>query len=211
MKKLFIVLVSAFLLLSADSFGRGGGSFGGGRSSSFSSGRSSGYSSGRSSGYSSGSSRGGSYGNSGSSKGGSYGNSGSSKGSSYGNGSSSRSGWFGNSSGSSGKNSYGNGSSSSKPVYTAKSVLETNSSTMRIGNGSNISVYHYYYPSPFYGSGYSFYRFYFWYHVFGNHSRCYHSGGGQAAPRACKVEADCTQAETCNLKTNTCQLKQGSW
>lgn len=197
MKKLFAIIVSILFLsvTATDAFGRGGGSFGGGRSS-FSSGRSSGSSS-RSSGSSS--------------RGGGFGNSSSSKGSSSG---SSRGGFFGNSSKSSGKGFFGNSSSPKKggfgngnvgtrekPVYTARSVLYER----------HIDVYHYYYPGYFYGSGYGWYHYYFWYHFFGNHAYCHHYGGGQATPRMCKYDGECTSAEVCNLKTNTCALKEGTW
>lgn len=217
MKKLFVALVTVLTLISSsNSLGRGGGGFSSSsRSSSFSSSSSS-----RGSSYSS-SSRGSSYGNSSSSSRSSgYGNSSSSsRGASYGNSSSSASvpytrsgrGYFGGVSSNSGAYGNGNIGTAEKPRYSARSILEDSPATMRVGYGYEMSVYHYYYPGYFYGSGYNWYRYYFWMHIMGNHDQCYHNGGGKAAIRTCKLDADCTKAESCNLKTNSCQIRAGTW
>lgn len=193
MRKLFLLLC---FLLSVSAFARGGG-FSSGRSS-FSSGRSS-FSSPRS--YSAPktysapttksfttSTRG-----------------------SFGNGSSkSRGGLFGSSS----RGSYGMGSSttSRSSIAKAPTTREVLSySTITVGTRyHSVPIYYYYYPSSFYGSGYGFYHYYFWYHMFGNHSNCYHNGGGQAVVRKCDdtlKDKACYQGEVCELKTHECKLK----
>jgi hypothetical protein len=77
--------------------------------------------------------------------------------------------------------------------------------------GQSISVYHYYYPTYYYGSGYSWYHYYFYYHMFGNHSNCYHSGGGLAVPRVCQKLEDCAHGETCDIVKKQCTLRTGEW
>lgn len=198
MKYLLLLLLCVFSLnLGA----KGGGSFGGGRSSSFSSGRSSFGGSSRSSGTTS---------------------------KSTGSGSSGRS-WFGGSksstpSSTSGKSKpftqssrgmFGSSSTprvspSGKTIYTAKEALDVSPAVVRT-SGEPISVYHYYYPSPMYGSGYSWLNYYFYYHMLGYHSYCYHQGGGLAQPRICAKQEDCAHGETCDMNKKQCVLRQGEW
>lgn len=211
MKKLIAVLCLALTLLAADVFARG--SFSSGRSS-FSSGRSSyssgSFSSGRSS-FSSGRSSTPSTGSSTSGKSSPFGTS--SRGSFGRGGSTSRGGTFGTSS----RGSYGSGT---KYVPTTREVLS--SSPVVISTPYHtVPIYYYYYPTPFYGSGYHFYQWYYWSHFWGNHDHCYHQGGGQAVPaRKCEPNPKtvnfvsgqptntCSEAETCDLKTHECKLKQ---
>jgi hypothetical protein len=199
MKKLFYIICLALTLFAVDTFARGGGfssgrsSFSSGRSSyssgSFSSGRSS-FSSGRSSSTNNSSS---------SSSSSSFGTS--SRGL-FGRGSSSsRGSTFSTSS----RGSYGSGST--KYVPTTKEVLSS-SPVMISTPYHSVPIYYYYYPTPFYGSGYHFYQWYYWSHFWGNHSHCYHQGGGMAPPvRKCEKDAQCYDGEKCNL-VKQCQLKE---
>lgn len=216
MKKILAFLLVVLTLVGADTFARGGGGFSGGRSS-FSSGRSSfsggSYSSGRSS-FGSGRSTTPSAPSKPSTSSGS-GFTTSSRGLFGRGGSTSKGGAFTPSS----RGKYGSGSSTSTYKPTTKEVLYSSSSTVSTP-GQSISIYHYYYPTPFYGSGYSFYQYYFWYHMFGNHSNCYHNGGGKVVVRKCELNPKsvnmvngkptntCHEGETCDPKTLECKLKQ---
>lgn len=188
MKKLIALLSIAAVLVTASAFaGRGGGGFSSGRSS-FSSGRSSGFSSGRSSfsaprsapskSYSAPStpSRSSSFGTS---SRGSFGRgSSTSRGSTF---TPSSRGSYGRSSG------MGDYKSSQYNIpKTNREVLST-SSTLVSTPYNSVPIYHYYYPTPWYGSGYSFYQYYYWSHFWGYHSHCYHNEGGLAVPRTCTV------------------------
>jgi hypothetical protein len=210
MKKLILGLCLA-LMFSTVSFGRGsfgGGrsSFGGGRSSSFSSGRSSSFGSSSHSSSSSSSSHSSSSSSSSGSRGSWF--SSSSKGSFGNKGSTSKGGWFGSGT------STSRGTTFSKPapktaqtvIYESHAVVQT-----RVYTPAQITVYHYYYPSTFYGSGYNWYNWYYWYHVFGNHRYCYHHGGGREIHRVCSKDADCTSGEMCDMQIKECKLKPGSW
>jgi hypothetical protein len=202
------ILLATLFLVSLSVYARGGGSFGGGRSSSFSSpsrsssfsspSRSSGTSSsGRSSWFSRPSPRSGTPdgANSPSSK------SGQSKPFTQ----SSR-GYFGG-----GNSTPTRFSPSGKTIYSAKSALDESPRMVSTPTGQSISVYHYYYPTYYYGSGYSWYHYYFYYHMFGNHSYCYHQGGGYAVPRNCQKIEDCAHGETCDITKKQCVLRTGEW
>lgn len=201
MKKLIALLSVILIFLAADSFARGGGGFSGGRSS-FGGGRSS--------------FGGGSFGGGRSSFGG--GRSAPTSPSKPSSPSpSSRGGWFGSSS----KGKFGNGNTNSKggtfsssprgktTPPTTKEVLYSSPTVISTPYHS-VPIYYYYYPTPYYGSGYSFYQWYYWSHWWGNHSHCYHQGGGQATVRKCdeKVANSCYQGEYCEVKTHECKLKQ---
>ncbi len=129
-------------------------------------------------------------------------------------GSTSRGSTFGTSS----NGKYGSGSFVTPP--TTREVLTSSSVTIRTPYHT-VPIYYYYYPTPWYGSGYHFYQWYYWSHFWGNHSHCYHQGGGQAIPpRKCdpttKNAIDfpaisgniCSEAETCDLKSHECKLKK---
>lgn len=190
MKKLFLVFSIVLSLFAANVFARGGGGFSSGRSS-FSSGRSS-YSSGRSS-FSSGRS--------------------STPPTSKGSGTTTSSrGWFGTGKSKPSTSRPGMGdlkaSQYSAPrTYTTREVLQ--SSTRTVYTPYNpVPIYYYYYPSPFYGSGYGFYNWYFWSHMWGNHAHCYHQGGGMAPPvRKCDKDSACYDGEKCNA-VKQCELKK---
>jgi hypothetical protein len=94
--------------------------------------------------------------------------------------------------------------------YTAQSALAASPAVVHTPS-QPISVYHYYYPTYYYGSGYSWYHYYFYYHMFGNHSNCYHSGGGLAVPRLCQKLEDCAHGETCDITKKQCVLRTGEW
>jgi len=100
---------------------------------------------------------------------------------------------------------------------TNRQILSRSTTYVVASPYRSISVYHYYYPGYFYGSGYNFFQYYYWSHIFGDHSHCYHSGGGMAVPRKCDpnrktttsewTDNTCTDAETCDVTTRQCKLK----
>lgn len=127
----------------------------------------------------------------------------------------------GSSFGTSSRGKYGTGSSSIPSLPRSNREVLISSTSVIHTPYRSVPIYYYYYPTPWYGSGYGFYQWYYWSHFWGNHSHCYHRGGGMApAPRKCDPSPKtvnmvngsptniCSEGELCDLKTHECRLKE---